>query len=340
MRTASPAGGSSSGCPQIILRLLPLFFLLPAPGVFAQTESPPKETATSEATISVDVDLVVLQATVRDKKGGFVSGLEKRDFQVFENGDPQAIHVFQHEDVPVAVGLIVDNSGSMSRKRKDVTAAALAFVKSSNRRDEMFVVNFNERVSFGLPDTRLFSASPAELEAALNGVPARGMTAVYDAIDAGLDHLKKATLDKKVLIVISDGGDNASRHTLEQVLESAGRSDVMIYTIGLFDEDDEDRNPGVLRKIARATGGEVFLPKETSEVVPICERIAEDIRNQYTIGYAPSNRTLDSAYRTIRVTATGRHNEKYTVRTRTGYIASSEGKESPGTHNTPEGKLP
>ena len=215
------------------------------------------------AIISVDVDLVVLHATVRDRKGGFVSGLRKENFRVFEDGVPQEIRVFQHEDVPVAVGLIVDNSGSMGRKRKDVTAAALAFVRSSNPQDEMFVVNFNERISFGLPDTELFSASAAELERALNGVPANGKTALYDAIEAGLAHLKKATLDKKVLIVISDGGDNASHHTLGQVLESAGRSDAIIYTIGLFDEYDEDRNPGVLKKIARATGGEAFLPTET-----------------------------------------------------------------------------
>ncbi len=270
------------------------------------------------------MNLVVLHATVRDRKGGFVSGLRKEDFQVYEDGAPQAIRVFDHEDVPVAVGLVVDNSGSMGRKRKDVTAAALAFVRSSNPRDEMFIVNFNERVSFGLPDTQLFSASAAELEGALNGVPANGRTALYDAIEAGLDHLKKATLDKKVLIVISDGGDNASHHKLGQVLDDAGRSDAIIYTVGLFDEDDEDRNPGVLRKIARATGGEAFLPEETSQVVPICERIAEDIRNQYTIGYIPSNQKLDNTQRTIKVTATGRHGEKLLVRTRAGYIASPE----------------
>ena len=121
------------------------------------------------------------------------------------DGTPQVIRVFDHEDVPVAVGLAVDNSGSMSRKRKDVITAALAFVRSSNTRDEMFVVNFNERVSFGLPDTQLFTASAVELEGALNGIPASGRTALYDAIEAGLNHLKKATLDKKVLIAISDG---------------------------------------------------------------------------------------------------------------------------------------
>jgi Ca-activated chloride channel family protein len=223
------------------------------------------------------------------------------------------------------VGLVVDNSGSMGRKKKAVTAAALAFIRSSNPRDEMFIVNFNERVSLGLPPTELFSASSVELERALNDRPAMGQTALYDGIEAGLAHLKKATLEKKVLIVISDGGDNASHHTLRQVLESAGRSSAIIYTVGLLDEYDEDSNPGVLKKLARATGGEVFLPRETSEVVPICERIAKDIRNQYTIGYAPSESKLDNVYRTINVTASGPHGKKLLVRTRTGYIAAPEG---------------
>ncbi len=318
MHKAVPAGGRIP----TILRALPLLLLIAGQHLAGQTAVQPET-----PTFSADIDLVVLHATVRDRKGGFVSDLRKTDFQVFENGSAQPIRMFQHEDVPVAVGLVVDNSGSMSRKKKDVTAAALAFVRTSNAHDEMSIVNFNERVSFGLPNTELFSASAAGLTAALNGVPANGRTALYDAIDAGLAHLKKATLDKKVLIVISDGGDNASRHTLGQVLEGAGRSDAIIYTVGLFDEDDEDRNPGVITRIARATGGEAFLPKETGEVVQICERIAEDIRNQYTIGYVPSNQRYDNAYRTIHVTATGRRGEKYVVRTRAGYIASADRKD-------------
>ena len=279
----------------------------------------------------MDVDLVVLHPTVRNRKGGFVSGLPQENFRVFEDGVLQEIRVFQHENVPVAVGLVVDNSGSMGREREDVTAAALAFVRSSNAQDQMFVVNFNEGTSFGLPDTRLFSASSSELEHALNGVPANGKTALYDAIEVGLAHLKKATLDKKVLITISDGGDNVSHHTLGQVMESAGRSDAIVYTVGLFDEYDNDRNPGVLRRIARATGGEAFLPKETAEVVPICERIALDIRDQYTIGYVPSNQKLDNTYRTIHITATGPQGERLLVRTREGYTASAEREDKPAS---------
>lgn len=302
---------------------LPLFLLIVAQSASAQIAVDPEG-----ANFSADVNLVVLHATVRNRKGGFVSGLHQQNFQVFEDGQLQTTRLFQHEDAPVAVGLVVDNSGSMRSKRKDVTAAALAFVRSSNPHDQMFIVNFNEHVTFGLPNTELFSASSAELEGALNGVPAAGKTALYDAILAGLDHLKNATLDKKVLIVVSDGGDNASHHTLPQVLEAAGRSDAIIYTIGLFDEYDEDSNPGVLKKIARATGGEAFLPHEIPTVIGICERIAMDIRNQYTIGYIPSNRTFDNAYRTIRLAATGSHGQKYLVRTREGYIAAAPERQS------------
>jgi Ca-activated chloride channel family protein len=329
MQNAVPAGGRIS----TVLGYLPLFFLVLGQPLRGQTGSAPED-----STISVDVNLVVLHATVLNRKGGFVSGLQKEDFHVYEDGAPQVIRVFDHEDVPVAVGLAVDNSGSMSRKRKDVIGAALAFVRSSNPRDQMFVVNFNERVSFGLPDTQLFSASAAELKGALDDVPANGRTALYDAIEAGLNHLKKATLDKKVLIAISDGGDNASHHRLDQVLEDAGRSDAIVYTVGLFDEDEEDRNPRVLKKIARATGGEAFLPQETSQVVPICERIATDIRNQYTIGYIPSNQKLDNAQRTIKVTAARRHGETLLVRTRASYIASPP--ERAAQLVSSQGKLP
>jgi Ca-activated chloride channel homolog len=280
----------------------------------------------SAQSFSVDVNLVVLHATVVDKKGGFVSDLGKQNFEVFEDGKPQTIQYFSHEDVPVAVGLLVDNSGSMRPKRPDVTAAAESFVQASNPQDHMFIINFNENPTFGLGNTKLFSANVADLEKALNGVPARGKTALYDAILMGLDHVKKSSLDKKVLIVVSDGGDNASRHTLAQVLEAAERSNVIIYTVGLFDEYDEDRNPGVLKKIARATGGECFLPLQIAKVVEISDEIARDIRNQYTIGYLPSNQNFNSGYRSIQVKATGPHHAKYVVRTRTGYMASAEGK--------------
>jgi VWFA-related protein len=313
-----------------VVLALSLFFPMAARGEAGQRELAPPSAAASGATISVNVDLVLLHATVRNENGGFVSGLQRQDFRVHEDGHLQAIGLFQHEDVPVAVGLVVDNSGSMKRKQSDVAAAALAFVRSSNPEDEMFVVNFNEHVTFGLSNMKLFSAKPFELTEALMGVPASGKTALYDAIEAGFMHLQKASRNKKVLIVVSDGGDNASKHTLDEVLLDAGRSDAMIYTIGLFDEYDKDRNPGVLRRIARATGGEAFFPVEASAVVNICRGIAQDIRNQYTIGYTPVNQNLNGGYRQIRVSVAGHHGGKLSVRTRDGYIASPD-RNSPPT---------
>jgi len=299
-----------------LVLLLHFWFVGDLP-VRAQTDSVP-----APAALSVDVNLVVLEVSVRDKKGGFVPGLNSENVQVFEDGAPQTIRLLQHADAPVAVGLIVDKSGSMVRKNADVTRAALAFVRSSNAQDQIFVVNFNENVQFGLPDKQAFSASIPELEAALNRMPASGETALFDAIDAGIEHLKQAALDKKALIVISDGGDNASHRKIGQVLESAERSNAVIYTIGLFDEDDRDSSPRNLKTISRATGGECFLPKEAGEIAPICRQIAEDIRHQYTIAYVPSNQKWDNRYRIIRVTASGLHHEKYLVRTRSGYFAS------------------
>jgi Ca-activated chloride channel homolog len=313
-----------------VCALRALLFFFPAICLIAgrTQEAPPSASIESSAKISVDVRLVVLRASVRDKGGGSVPGLQERNFRVDEDGRPQTIRVVHEKDVPVAVGLVIDNSGSMNRKRSDVTAAAVAFARASNPGDEMFVVNFNEHVTLGLPDTRLFSASAAELEGALRKPVPAGRTALYDAIGEALAHLQKSAREKKVLVVFSDGGDNASKHTLSQVLQDIGRSDTAIYTIGLFDEEDSDRNPGVLRRIANAGGGEAFLPGMPSEAARICERIAEDIRTQYTISYSPSNRKPDNKYRTIKVTATGSYGAKLRVRTRAGYIASPSAAEA------------
>ena len=196
----------------------------------------------------------------------------------------------------------------------------------------MFVVNFNEKVTLGLPDTQLFSASPSELEGALNGFRRTGRTALYDAIETGLAHLEKASRDKKVLILITDGGDNSSHCSRKQVLEDAARSNVIVYAVGLLDEHEADQNPGFLKRIAHVTGGEAFFPAATSEVAEICKRIAEDIRHQYTIGYVPAGETLDNTYRRIRVAVRGRRQGRLYVRTRAGYIASPHAVSQPGPH--------
>jgi VWFA-related protein len=229
--------------------------------------------------------------------------------------------VFQNIDASVTAGLVVDSSLSMVSKRQGVIAAALAFAHSSNPEDQVFVVNFSSTASLGLAPTRLFSANPEELEDAINKSPAYGQTALYDAIDVGLRHLQMASRDKKVLIVISDGGDNASHHSLKEVLQEAEESGAIIYTIGLFDETDADQNPGVLRRLARVTGGEAFLPVATSDALEICRAIAADIRHQYTIGYRPSKEP-DNTWRTIKIKIGAPSCGRLFVRTREGYLAT------------------
>jgi VWFA-related protein len=280
--------------------------------------------------IRARANLVVLHASVRDHKSLPVSGLAKENFQVFEQGIRQEIKQFSSEDIPVTVGLVIDNSGSMRTKRPDVIAAALAFARSSNPRDQMFVVNFNEKVSFALPDGIPFTDNVGQLSAALARVGANGETALYDAVHTALAHLSQADRDKKVLIIISDGGDNASKHTLDSVLAEAKRSDAIIYCIGLFDDADKDRNPGVLKRFAEATGGELFLPGEIKDVVSICVRIARDLRSQYTLAYVPSISSDDGMYRLVEVRVGTPSHQRLSVRTRSGYFASPTPPETGG----------
>ena len=303
-----------------------LFFLIVLTG-YSQPQnsrqSPPRPNNQNDNqdTIKINVDLVVLHATVQNSNLNPVSGLGKEDFQVYEDGVLQEIESFSHEDIPVTVGLVIDNSGSMRPKRAEVITAALAFARASNDKDKIFVVNFNEHVSFGLPANTPFTNKTAQLEAALSKVAADGMTALYDAVAAALDHLKKGNRDKQALIVISDGADNASRHNLAQIMALARRSDAIIYTIGIYDRDDPDRNPGSLKQLAKATGGAAFLPGSVTNIVQICERIARDIRHQYTITYVPTNINYDGKYRVIQVKARATDRGRLKVRARAGYYA-------------------
>lgn len=274
-------------------------------------------------TIKVSVDQVVLHATVRNRRGTPVSGLGKENFQIYEDGVLQEIKNFSRGDIPVEVGLIVDNSGSMIPKRREVIAAALAFARSSNPQDQMFVVNFNEHVSFGLPDDMPFTDEVAQLEVALSRIAANGQTALYDAVAAGIEHLKKGNRDKQVLIVISDGADNASKRTKSQILAMVGQSNAIIYSIALFEAGDPDQRFGVLKQLAKAAGGETFLPASVKEAVPICQRIARDIRSQYTLVYTPTNRKKDGTYRAVQVKAIAPGRGAVSVRTRPGYYAPS-----------------
>jgi len=278
--------------------------------------------AIDDPVISVDVNLVTLQASVHDRRGHDVLNLRQENFTVSEDGVLQTIRLFQREDAPVTVGLIVDHSGSMEPKMNDVLAAAGNFVQSSNPKDEMFVMNFNEKVTSGLADKQ-FSDDPVELRNAIARMPPEGKTALYDAISTGLWRLDAGHWDKKVLVVISDGGDNASANTLADVTTMAERSNAVIYTIGMFTENDPDANPGVLKRLAEATGGEAFFPKQFDQIEEICRHIAGDIRSQYSIGYVSTNARTDESFRAIRLAATAPGLGKLQVRTRRGYIARS-----------------
>lgn len=305
--------------------LLPAMLIAAALAADAQRAlSPSAERQNPEPyMISVNVDLVVLHATVRDRKGRLVPDLREQDFAVYEDGVRQSLRLFRHEDLPVTVGLIIDHSGSMGPKLPEVIAAARTFVRTSNPEDRLFVVNFNERVTLALTDTISFSDRTDALERAISRTPAAGMTALYDALSEGLARLQPGTRDRSVLIAISDGGDNASRHSLAQVIEEVGQSNALIYAIGIADEAETDRNPAVLRRLAAATGGEAFFPEKAAEVVSICERIAHDIRNQYTVGYVSSNPSKAGGYRNIQIVVQGTTKEKLSVRARSGYFAGA-----------------
>jgi VWFA-related protein len=282
-----------------------------------------QKNSNGDYTLRVNANLVILSATVLDRNNALVSGLDKGDFQIFEDHVLQPIKHFSHEDIPVTVGLVIDNSGSMGLKRADVIEAALSFARLSNPRDQMFVVNFNEHVSYGLPANIPFTDRQDQLQRALSTIYTIGETALYDAIATALDHLKQGRSDKKVLIVISDGGDNASKLNLARVVEMAKASDAIIYAIGIFDERDGDQNPGVLKRFAKETGGEAFFPESSNEIASICKGIARDIRNQYTLAYAPSILKQDGEYRVIDVKVSARGHGRLSVRTRTGYSVPS-----------------
>ena len=268
-------------------------------------------------------DLVVLQAVVMDRHSDVVADLTREEFRVYEDGRPQTIRFFVSEDRPVAVGLVVDNSLSMLNKRSEVIAAADAFGRSSNPGDALFTVNFNEHVTFGLPRDVAFTSDLAVLHDTMSQIQARGKTAMYDAVAAALDHVATGPIDDRVLIVVSDGGDNSSRIDFRAVLERAQRSNAVIYSIGIVDDLSGDVDRRALQRLASATGGLALFPENVKQVRPMFERIARDIRHRYVIGYVPDNPRTDEGFRTVRVAAFDRASRKpLQVRSRNGYFPS------------------
>ena len=286
---------------------------------------PQQETPTTDSGVFVfhkDVEEVVLHATVADKQNHLIMNLDKADFTVAENGQPQTITSFRHEDIPVAMGIVIDNSGSMREKRDKVNKAALNLVRSSNPQDQVFVVNFNDEYYLDQP----FTSNIKLLRDALEKVEARGGTALYDAIVASADYEKRqARLQKKVLFVVTDGEDNASQETLEKAVRRLQEENgPTVYAIGLLGEERARRARRALETIAERTGGMVFLPKTLDEVDEISSSVAHDIRSQYTIGYKPTTPKTVGGYRTIKVEAHAKGYKQLTVRTRSGYYPGQE----------------
>ncbi len=285
--------------------------------VLADTPSP--DDPASNFIIRSEARLVLLDVSVENREGGSVSGLSRENFKVFENNRPQEITVFAHNDLPVTIGILVDESRSMSPKRPAVLTAALTFIDESNPADQVFVLNFNERVTPGLPPPQLFSDNREELRTALLKGLAEGRTALYDAVLDGLKQLDLGQRDKKALVLISDGGDNASLHTRHEMISRIESSIATIYTVGIFDMEDSDRDPGILRQVARLSGGRVYFPADVKEMIPVCQRIAHDIRERYTLGYLPPPEKNGNALRSIRVDASAPGHSNLITRTRTSY---------------------
>jgi len=296
--------------------------LIAISGAWAQ---PAQETAPAnhDFTLYANSDLLVLNIGVQDSRGANVKGLTAGDFKIFENGGLQPIKQFSSEERPVTVGIVVDASGSMRARQAQVAAAALSFVRASNPEDEIFVVNFNDRAQLGLPAATPFTHDPREIEAALLRKRPEGKTALYDAVALALDHIRQGKWEKKALLLISDGGDNNSTHSYREILQAVEESGVTMHTIGLFDEDDPDRNPRVLRRLSAVSGGETFLPMDHSEIDALCRRIAADIRASYTVAYTPPQPDQHTAARKIKIVVTNPAGGKMTVHARASYVLSA-----------------
>jgi VWFA-related protein len=280
---------------------------------------------------NVDVNLVEIPVSIIDKDGNVIEGLTQENFQVLEDNTPQEISLFKHEDIPLSLGVVIDNSGSMRNKKDRVHSAALSFVKESNPDDQTFVVAFDSTAWL----QQDFTGSMGDLVDAMDSLDPRLETAMYDAIYLSVDHVKTGRLDKKALLVISDGEDNASKWGYNKVLEHVQKAkDVVIYAVGIFDENDS-RSGGLFRKspqkkakeglteIAETSGGQAFFPKNIDEVADICKRIARDLRNRYTIGYTSKNTRQDGTWRkiTVKLVNPPKNAANARLKTREGYFA-------------------
>ncbi len=294
----------------------------------------------SPFSVNVEVDMVLVPVVVRDRNGVSLHGLPKSDFHVFEDGIPQEIVQFDNQDAPIAMGLVLDNSGSMRPKLGEVMVAAAELARNSNPHDQVFVIHFNEDVDFGLPVGEPFTSDLEELEAAVARTSPSGKTALYDAIVAGLEHLEQSPLQRKALVVVSDGGDNASHNTLLHAEDLAAGSQSVIYSIFVRDENSRETRPRILKRLAKLTGG-IFFHPDTIELLPqIGKRIATDLRSQYTLGYVSTNTKKDGTFRNVHVIVATPDHRQLLVRTRRGYLAPKDAEQRAGEFNPPLGGEP
>lgn len=283
--------------------------------------------AAQSTTFSSTTDLVVVHAMVTDGRGAPVTGLTEQAFTVFEDDRPQPISFFLKSDAPVSVGLLVDSSGSMFTLRPHVIAATAAFIEGRDPRDEFFALSFNEQVRPVLPPSMTFTSDPALLRERLaQHIGARGRTALFDAVAAALDRLGGRSTYRKVLIVIGDGGDNASRATFADVLARARSSDTVIYAVALSDAGDRSGGDiGTLRRLTEATGGLVIAPRTVQSLARSFQRISDDLRSGYTLAYVPDRVDRDGRFRRTRVTVAAPRGPALRVRSRPGYVVPAIG---------------
>lgn len=301
-------------------RVLAVASLL-ASGAAAVSLFPSFASGDEQGLIRADVRLVLLDVSVKNHDGAFVPNLTKDDFSVYENGRAQNIKVFTSRDLPVTMGIVVDSSLSMSPKRYDVLRAAELLLHESNPSDEVFVLNFNESLRAGLPPGVSFSSDPKLLHDALYRGHPVGKTALYDAVIASLEQVKKGSRDRRMVVLISDGKDNASHHTRQDLLNQLEDSAATVYAIGLYEPGSDDQDPALLRKLARISGGEAYFPLDLSQLPSICHKIANDIRERYTVGYTPSESAAGASnpLRQIRLRVKGPDNSKLIARSRNSY---------------------
>ncbi|MGE5243505.1 MAG: VWA domain-containing protein [Betaproteobacteria bacterium] len=280
--------------------------------------------AAGQPVFSAVTEVVVLHVGVTDRHGSAAGDLTRDDFRVFEDSQPQTITYFASQDAPATIGLIIDNSSSMQPIRDLVIGAAVGFAEASNPKDEMFALVFNEQVRAVLPPESPFTSDVAVLRAALTEhMFSRGRTGLFDALAAGLDHVAEGHNERTALIVLSDGGDNASRASFADVLTRAQSSNAVVYTVALADPLDSDANPKLLERIANATGGEAFQPHDARQVADVLARIARDIRKTYTVGYISTNPAHDGTFRHVRVEVDAPAQHGLRVHTRAGYLAAA-----------------